>query len=89
MPILISAIMVALGTIIACKADFNYIWYGLDVEQQKLLGPSPSFDEPLSICREDGDEKGKCVVFKQREFERLMGDFLETEERLKQCERPH
>lgn len=69
----------------SCASVFPYKWYGLDVDKQLLLGPSPKDDLPIIVCKADDQVKGKCVVMKTEDFDRLMTDYADKSERLKKC----
>lgn len=76
---------IVLVAISSCASAFPYKWYGIDVDGQKLLGPEPSKDLPLSACRADDITKGKCAVMFIEDFDRLASDYAEKAERLKKC----
>lgn len=65
--------------------QFSYRWYGIDPNEQKLLGPVESMDRPLSECQGDEQQKGKCAVFFIDEFDRLRNDYIQMQLRLRQC----
>ena len=75
-----------LGVLSCASANFNYKWYGIDPEAQKLLGPTEQQDLPISICQGTEQQQGKCAVFLVEEFERLRTDYIQLKLRLKACE---
>lgn len=79
---------VMIASLASCASAFPYKWYGIDVDNQKLLGPKPEQDLPLSVCRGEPAQTGKCVALTSDEFSKLMEDYLEKTERLKNCEKP-
>lgn len=85
---LIPFLLISALAFVSCGADFPYRWYGIDPQAGLIIGPSSKEDEPITVCQPSGEEKGKCIVMKVGEFERLMEDYLEKTERLKECERP-
>jgi len=79
-----SATIILLG-VASCASVFPYKWYGIDVDKQMLLGKEPKDDLPLTVCKADDQVKGKCVVMKVEDFDRLMSDYADKSERLKKC----
>ena len=80
----------ALGTgfglvLISC-ASFSYQYYGLDLPNQKLLGPTEKEDKPLTVCNPNDTANFPCVVLFQDEFFKLAQENAELKERLKDCE---
>lgn len=79
---------VVLFAVSSCSTpQFNYRWYGLDVDNQKLLGPVPTMDLPITMCKADEIQKGKCAVFFVDEFDRLRNDYIQMAVRLRECEK--
>lgn len=76
--------------ITACAGlGFNFKYYGMELasyESGKLLGPEPAADLPISVCAPDAQVKGKCVVMLTDAFYSLKRDYLETQQRLKECQ---
>lgn len=75
--------------VVACAATFPYRHYGLDAASYdgNLLGPESKDDLPLRVCAPDDQAKGKCVVLLTEEFFRMKQDYLDTKQRLIDCER--
>ena len=51
-----------------------------------LRGPKEKDDLPLILCKPDVMNKGRCVVVRLHEFERIMSDAQRMMVRLKSCE---
>ena len=77
---------IALIAMSSCASAFPYKWYGIDVDNQKLLGSEPKNDLPLTVCRPDVPSRGECVVMFTDEFDRLASDYADKAARLKKCE---
>lgn len=87
-------VCVAVFSLFACaSAAFPYKYYGLDLAGGRLLGPNDKDDLPLTLCDvADEDDTGrgkplsKCWVVFPDELRRMKTDYIETIERLKECE---
>lgn len=74
-------------TVLSC-ASFEYVRFGLNLEDQKLLHfKDPSQDRPLSDCSRGSDNKFKCVVLFADDFYKLKSDYERMVEQLKNCQR--
>lgn len=73
----------------SCASTFPYKFYNIELpsyEKGKLIGEDPDDDLPISNCQPDETNKGKCTIFLINEHERFVTDYIETKDRLKQCE---
>lgn len=70
----------------ACAAQFSYVRYGLDLENEKLLHfEDPNKDLKLDKCaRTDG--KFHCVVLFDDEFFKLKADYERLVKQLAECQ---
>jgi hypothetical protein len=66
---------------------FPYRHYGMDLPEYEgtLLGPSPKFDLPFSLCKPDDVVKGKCVIMFAEEFYKLKTEYKDMARRLRAC----
>jgi len=81
--------LIPLLIILGCSTP-QYRWYGLDLpsyEEGKLLGPKEKHDLPISVCKPDLMTKGKCIVFKVEEFERILADLVRLQVVVDACQK--
>ncbi len=81
--------LVSALTLVACSG-LSIRYYGLSqVEFSRgiLLGPKESDDLPFSRCAPVGNEANPCVVMFTRDFFALKQDYLDTKQKLKDCQR--
>ena len=79
-------IMVGLSFSACASLAFNYGYYVLDLESQRLNAKNPSDDLPLSVCKKD--EAGyHCITMEIGEFYRLKADKEKADLRIEQLER--
>jgi hypothetical protein len=74
---------------VGCAA-FSYRYYGLaDVvyEHGTLLGPKEKDDLPFSKCAPSGNLKHPCVVMFTKEFMAFKQDYLDTQQKLIDCQK--
>ncbi len=71
--------------------SFSYAYYGLQAASYdgKLLAVDPKNDKDLAVCAPDAHTKGKCIVMFGREFFALKSDFLDTKQKLSDCQKGH
>lgn len=75
-----------------CAAlKFSYAHYGLQAVSYdgKLLAESPKDDLDLSACIPDPGKKGKCIVMFSKDFYPMKQDYLDTKQKLIDCEKQH
>lgn len=80
-----------LGFLIAgcAGATFAYKYYGIDsvrYDQGKLLGPKPENDIPFNACEPSAQSKHPCVIMFASEFFKLKQDYMDTQDKLNQCQ---
>lgn len=83
------AIGVLLGlSLAACAgATFPYKFYGVSLEQDKLLGPTPADDISLSLnCHWTNADASPCVAMLDGVFYAMKQDYLDTKNKLIACE---
>lgn len=70
---------------------FSYAYYGLQAAYYdgKLLAVNPKDDTDLMRCAPDANGKGKCIVMFGGEFYAMKQDFLDTKQKLVDCEKQH
>jgi hypothetical protein len=71
-------------------AGFSYHYYGLsDVSYDHgiLLGPKPKDDLPFSKCAPTETSKNPCVVMFATDFFQFKQDYLDTQQKLIDCEK--
>lgn len=73
---------------LGCAVTFPYKHYGLDAQsyEGKLLGPKPTQDIDLKICKPDEQVSGKCIVMLGDDFHKMKADFKNLVEQLKACQ---
>lgn len=76
--------------ILAGCAGFSIHYYGLqgvNYNDGVLLGPKPKDDLPFSKCAPIGNEAQPCIVMFSQEFFALKQDYLDTKQKLKDCQK--
>ncbi len=76
--------------LVACSAA-SFRYYGLEgvsYQEGKLLGPKPKDDLPFSMCAPTAAVRNPCVVLFATEFFALKQDYLDTKQKLKECQKP-
>ena len=71
-------------------AVFSYQYYGImeaDYSRGKLTGPTPSDDLSFSVCTPTPENKSPCVVMMTPKFFALKQDYLDTQNRLIECQK--
>lgn len=68
--------------------SFPYKWYypELTSYQGTLLGTKPAEDLDASICAKDDQGEHGCVVMIKKEFKAMTLDYLDTKQKLIDCE---
>lgn len=77
--------------LIACSG-MTIHYYGLSgvsYNEGTLQGPKPKDDLPFSKCAPIGNDQSPCVVMFSQEFFMLKQDYLDTKQKLKDCEKGH
>lgn len=71
----------------ACAgATFPYKYYGIDLEDSKLLGPKPSDDVELAVCKATAGNQAPCVAMMSDEFLSLKKDYMDAQNQLSACQ---
>lgn len=81
--------VLVLGVLTACSTlAFNYKYYGLSAHNYdgRLLAVKPEDDLSLKMCEPNDQYHGKCVVIMADEFFRMKQEYLDLENKLKDCE---
>jgi hypothetical protein len=81
----IAGVCLGIG-LMACAAAFPYKYYGLDLKDQKLLGPTPADDLPLSDCDATASNAAPCVGMMSDAFLALKQDYLDIQNQLNDCQ---
>lgn len=76
----------ALIVLVSCAAAFPYKHYVINLEEQKLQGPEPKDDLPLSICSK-GAEGYSCTMMKIDDMINLKSDYQTKAARLEILEK--
>ncbi len=81
----------AFGLVACAAAKFNYNYYGLQAASYdgKLLAVNPKDDVDFSVCAPDEHVKGKCVLMLAQPFYAMKADFLDTKNKLIECQKQH
>ena len=71
------------------SATFSYQWFYPEFMsyEGKLLGKKPSEDLDGKICQKDAAGNHGCVVMLKPEFQALTLDYMDTQNRLVDCQR--
>lgn len=76
-----------LGLIVsACATTFPYKYWGLDLKDQELLGPTPSDDRPIAICTASAADASPCTVMMTSTLLALKKDYEDTKDALIACQ---
>jgi hypothetical protein len=70
-------------------AGFAFKYYGLEAasyDNGQLLGPTPEDDIPFKRCEPSATDRHPCVVMFAKEFQALKLDYLDTQQKLKDCQ---
>lgn len=71
----------------ACAtATFPYHYFGLDLKDGKLLGPTEADDLPLAECNATATDASPCTVIKAATMLELKRDYLDTKNALIACQ---
>lgn len=71
----------------ACAgATFPYKYYGIDMKDGKLLGPTAQDDLALSVCDATASNQSPCVGMMSDAFLSLKQDYLDTQTQLIACQ---
>lgn len=71
----------------ACAgATFPYHYYGVDLKNAKLLGPTASDDVELSVCQATASDQSPCTAMLTADYLTLKGDYLNTKNELIACQ---
>lgn len=71
----------------ACAgATFPYHYYGLDLADQKLLGPTTADDLLLSVCLANSADASPCTAMMTADYLALKADYLNTKNDLNDCQ---
>lgn len=69
-------------------AGFRYYGLsGVNYNEGILMGPKEKDDLPFSRCAPIGNEAYPCVVMFAKEFFALKQDYLDTQQKLKECQK--
>jgi hypothetical protein len=71
-------------------AGFSIRYYGLsqvNYNDGVLLGPKAKDDLPFSKCAPIGNEPQPCIVMFTQDFFMLKQDYLDTKQKLKECQK--
>lgn len=79
-------VLVGLCLAACAAATFPYKYYGLDVANSMLLGPTPADDLALSSCLPSAIDKSPCVGMFSDAFLKLKQDYLDTKNQLISCQ---
>jgi hypothetical protein len=78
-----------IGVLLSGCAGFSYHYYslsGADYTKGVLLGDAPEHDEPFVVCEPNVGAKFPCVIVKADEFFRMKQDYMDTKQKLKDCQ---
>lgn len=71
----------------ACAgATFPYHYYGIDLKDGKLLGPTADKDLDLSVCQATATDQSPCVGMMTDAFLQLKTDYIDTKNQLVACQ---
>jgi hypothetical protein len=74
-------------TLAACaSATFPYKYYGIDLADKKLLGPTAPDDVSLSVCEATPNDASPCVAMLTDQYLILKDDYLNTKNQLIACQ---
>ena len=69
-----------------CGATFPYHYYGIDLKDQKLLGPTTQGDLPLTDCAASAANESPCIGMMSDAFLSLKQDYLNIQNELNNCQ---
>lgn len=76
------------ATVTACAtATFPYHYFGLDLKEGKLLGPTAADDLPLATCDASVADQSPCVAMMSAAFLEMKKDYLDTKNALIACQK--
>ena len=78
-----------LGVLLAgcASATFPYKYYYVDGVTSPLLGHEPKDDLPAATCNKDALGNHTCTVMLKSEYEAMILDYLDLQDKLIQCQR--
>lgn len=78
--------------VVSCAGlSFGYKFYGLQVahyDDGTLLGPKAADNLPFTVCEPTAADKAPCIVMLSAEFNRLKADYMDTKQKLNECQTP-
>ena len=79
---------IAMGLMLAACAgvSFPYHYYGLDLKDQKLLGPTIQDDVDLAVCDATSADQSPCTAMMTSDYMALKQDYLNTKNQLNDCQ---
>lgn len=70
----------------ACATSFPYKYYGVDLKDQKLLGPTPADDLPLTTCEQTSVDASPCTALITSSFLDLKKSYKDCQDALSACQ---
>jgi hypothetical protein len=83
----LAGMLMGLGLAACAGASFPYKYYGLDLKDQKLLGPTTADDLSLAAsCDATATNQSPCVAMLSDAFLSLKQDYLDIQNQLNTCQ---
>jgi hypothetical protein len=82
----IIGVLLGLSLAACAGAAFPYKYYGLDLVDKKLLGPTPTDDLDLSVCDAIASNRSPCIAVMGDAMMALKQDYLDTKNQLIDCQ---
>ena len=79
-------LLLGLGLAACAGASFPYHYYGVDLKDGKLLGPTSQDDLDLAVCDATSSDASPCTAMMTSDYLALKQEYLSLENQLNDCQ---